>query len=183
MAPARRPAGRPVAQLYLGNLYSEGRGVPQDDSKAAKWYQRAAQRGSPGAAELSLSSMYRTGRVVPQDDAEAAKWARRAAEQGYCRAQIGLGFMYARGRGVPQDYVLAQMWFLLAGLCNYSAFSAAGRLTPDQLAEAQRLARELKLELEQQSNDRLAASPMPRVCLGGDATPLPDLYYWHLEIC
>ena len=39
--------GHAKAQFSLGLMYSEGRGVPQDDSEAVKWHRRAAQRGVP----------------------------------------------------------------------------------------------------------------------------------------
>ncbi len=57
--------------------------------------------------------------------------------------------MYFTGRGVPQDYVQARMWVnLAAAQGNEQARKAvdilAGKMTPHQLAEAQRLAREWK---------------------------------------
>jgi TPR repeat protein len=64
--------------------------------------------------------------------------------------------MYAKGEGVPQDYVQAHKWFNLAA----SRFPAsekenrdkavenrdriAAKMTPAQIAEAQKLAREWK---------------------------------------
>ncbi len=96
--------------------------------------------------------MYGNGQGVPQDDAEAARWYRKAAEQGLAKAQYRLGIMYYKGQGVPQDYVQAHMWFNLAaaGLPpgEYHDNAAEIRdlvaklMTPAQIAEAQRLARE-----------------------------------------
>ncbi len=93
----------------------------------------------------------RAGRGVPQDDVEAARWYRLAAEQGNARAQFNLGSMYEKGEGVPQDYVVAHMWLNLAGaqLAGEERDRAirgrdlvAQSMTPEQMAEAQRLARE-----------------------------------------
>jgi TPR repeat protein len=86
---------------------------------------------------------------VPQDYAEAVKWFRRAAEQGQAGAQYNLGLMYGNGDGVPQDHMLAHMWFNLAaaqGLvpAKENRDIAAKRMTSEQIAEAQRLAREWK---------------------------------------
>ena len=59
--------------------------------------------------------------------------------------------MYADGRGVPQDDVQAHMWFNLAAsrltgeqreIAVRGRDSVADRMTPDQLADAERLARE-----------------------------------------
>ena len=55
--------------------------------------------------------------------------------------------MYDKGGGVPRDDVLAYMWFNLAAAqgrenARRGRDRAARRMTPDQLAEAQRMARE-----------------------------------------
>jgi len=95
--------------------------------------------------------MYATGFGVPQDYTEAIRWYRLAAGQGFADAQYNLGLMYATGQGLPQDYVQAHMWFNLAasrltGEAREAAVGhrelAAGQLPPDDLSEAQRLARE-----------------------------------------
>jgi uncharacterized protein len=57
--------------------------------------------------------------------------------------------MYAKGQGVPQDYVSAHMWYSLAaaeGLTDAAKErdTVAAQMTPAQIAEAQRLAREWK---------------------------------------
>jgi uncharacterized protein len=77
------------------------------------------------------------------------KWFRKAADQGNALAQLSLGGMYANGRGVPQDYILAHMWYnLTAAQGDQDAIKnrdlIAGNMTPAQIAEAQRLAREWK---------------------------------------
>ena len=83
--------------------------------------------------------------------AEAVIWYRRAAEQGHASAQYNLGWMYANDRGVAQDDVTAYTWFSLAASgasgnlldpCVNLRDRAAERLTPDQLAEADRWVRE-----------------------------------------
>ena len=102
-------------------------------------------------AQYNLGIMYETGRGGPQDDAEAVRWYRLAGDQGNPSGQLNLGLMYATGRGVPQDYVQAYMWLSLsASRSSGEARDRAvnnrdityERLTPDQRAEAQRLARE-----------------------------------------
>jgi TPR repeat protein len=74
-----------------------------------------------------------------------------AAEQGVADAQYLVALMYSLGRGVLQDDVQAHMWFNLAasrsgGQLRESAVELrdlfASRMTPDQIAEAERLARE-----------------------------------------
>jgi uncharacterized protein len=80
---------------------------------------------------------------------EAATWYRRAADQGEPWAQTNLGVKYARGQGVPQDYVTAYMWFdLSAAQGDKDAVidrdAAARRMTPAQIADAQKRAQEWK---------------------------------------
>ena len=101
------------------------------------------------AAQYNLGLMYEQGKGVPQDYAEAVKWFRLAADQGHVTAQNNLGMMYRMGLGVPQDYVQANMWINLAVAQGYEGAFIAQKffeelMTPAQLAEAQRLAREWK---------------------------------------
>ena len=138
------------AQYNLGVMYQDGRGVPQDDTETVRWYQLAADQGFV-AARVNLGFMYQGGRGVPQDDTEAVRWYRLAANQGFAVAQYNLGVMYRNGRGVPQDDVAAHMWLDLAG-AQSSGYErdlyvklrddVAAGMTPEQIAEAQRLARE-----------------------------------------
>ena len=65
---------------------------------------------------------------------------RPLADQDNAVAQSYLGRMYEGGRGVPHDYVRAHMWFNLSAAQGKS--SIAKRMTPAQIAEAQKLARE-----------------------------------------
>jgi TPR repeat protein len=84
---------------------------------------------------------------VPQDDAEAFKWYRRAAERGYAQAQAKIGLRYADGQGVAQDYVQAHLWLYLAAasgdvIAARIRDTLLEKMTPDEIAEAQKLARE-----------------------------------------
>jgi uncharacterized protein len=102
-------------------------------------------------AQYTLGLMYAQGQGVPQDYKEAVKWFGRAAVRGVPQAQFELGMLYARGFGVPQDFVLAHAWINLAAAsaepadAHYYATerdALASVMTPEQLAIAQRLARE-----------------------------------------
>ncbi len=103
-----------------------------------------------------LATMYSTGVGVTLDFAEAAKWYRKAADQGDTDAQNQLGSMYGNGQGVPQDNVEAYRWFdIAASGDNASDVEAhdsavknretvAAKMTPDEIAEAQKLAKAFK---------------------------------------
>jgi uncharacterized protein len=97
--------------------------------------------------------MYESGQSVQQDYAEAGKWYRRAADQGSASAQWLLASMYEVGSGVPHDYVQAYMWCNLSAaqgfqLAKYRRAELERLMTPAQIAEAQKLAREWKPEPE-----------------------------------
>jgi TPR repeat protein len=138
--------GYALAQYNLGVMYEKGQGVSQDDKIAVKWYQLAAKQGNAGA-QFNLGVVYANGQGVAQDYKTAVKWYRLAAEQRHAFAQYNLGQMYDNGRGVPQDNVYAHMWGTLAAEqgdkrgAKFRDF-VAKKMTPAQIAEAQKLARE-----------------------------------------
>ena len=114
---------------------------PNDSNK------KAIEIYSALAARYMLAKIYLNGKGVTQDYKEAVKWYLLAAEQGSASAQYNLGVMYDNGEGVIQDYVRAHMWFNLVT----SKGSKKGRenrekatkiMTPAQIAEAQKMARE-----------------------------------------
>ena len=111
-----------------------------------KWFRKAAEQGDADA-QHNLGVMYGEGQGVPQDYAEALKWFRLAADQGEAIAQYNLGLMYGEGQGVPKDLVQAYKWFTLAGdpEAVKSRDVVTRLMTPAQIAEAQKLAREWKL--------------------------------------
>ena len=140
--------GDPTAQHHLAWLYLIGRGVPQDDEEAVRWFRKAAEQGDSDA-QTNLGSLYLLGDRVPQDYPEALKWFRAAAAHGHPVAQTKLGIMYEDGHGVPQDRVQAHMWFSLAAaegseLADAFRDALAKQMTRAQIAEAQKLTREWK---------------------------------------
>jgi TPR repeat protein len=156
LARPRAEQGDPRAQALLGQIYSRRRGALQDDTEAVRWLRLAADQGDASAL-FNLGLMSEEGRGVPQDHAEAARWYRLAAEQGYPQAQYNLGLFYLQGEGgTPQDNVSAHMWFNLAAarfpasdtrnrdVAVRSRDVVAGKMTAEQIAEAQRRAREWK---------------------------------------
>jgi TPR repeat protein len=140
-----------TVEALVGDVYYYGHGVQRDYVEAARLYRRAAAKGN-GMAQSNLGDIYFYGRGAPQDFAEAVKWWTRAAENNIAIAQLNLSVMYANGDGIRQDYVKAHMFANLA-----AAHLPAGEdretavknrdivsklMTPEQIAEAQRLARE-----------------------------------------
>ena len=110
----RAEAGDADAQDNLGLRYVNGRGVPQDDAEAVRWYRLAADQGF-ARAQFNLGVRYATGRGVPQDGIEAYKWLNLATTYTDASKQEE----YAEVRD-----------------------DAAERLTRQQRAEGQKLSRE-----------------------------------------
>ena len=130
-----------------------------DYAAAYRGFRVHAEQGG-AAAQFNLGLMYHHGQGVPQDYAEAMTWFRRAADQGRADAQYSLGLMYHKREGVPQDFVQAHMWLNLAAsrlTASEKDFrqavqrlrdEVASRMTPADLALAQRLAREWRPKTE-----------------------------------
>ena len=98
-------------------------------------------------AQHWLADAYQFGTGVVKNFVESAKWTRLAAQQDHASAQNNLGFMYHSGKGVLQNYVKAHSWYNLSA-ANGAATAAenrdgvAKRMTPQQIADAQKLARD-----------------------------------------
>ncbi len=138
--------GNADAQYKVGLSYSNGTGVATNAAEGLKWYRKAAEQGNAPAQNM-VAAIYDMGLGVPQDYVEAVKWSRKAADQGSADAQAALGYMYSLGEGVPQDYVEAYKWDNLAAAKGNTAAitnrnSLLSVMTPDQIAQAQRLSRE-----------------------------------------
>jgi TPR repeat protein len=141
------------AQAMLGLLYYHGQGVQQDFAAAATWLHKAADQDD-ATAQSHLGVMFFEGQGVPQDKTQAMKWFRRAADLGDAEAQFNLGLSYAKGEGGEPDNVRAHMWFNLAAAHFPTSDTSdrnaaakerdrvAAKMTPQQIAEALRLARE-----------------------------------------
>lgn len=70
------------AQVRLGDMYKVGvDGVPENDSLAASWYRKAAERGDANAS-FNLAGMYWEGEGVPRDAVKGYAWHLVSASQG-----------------------------------------------------------------------------------------------------
>jgi len=152
---AKAESGDAFSQLYLGLMYQSGEGVTQDYEQAVYWYSKSAEQGD-GNAQFNLALLYESGEGVKRDYEQAVYWYSKSAEQGYSsEAQNYLGEMYRDGRGVTQNYVQAHKWFNIAFVDEDLRLAKTGyvsarenidniekEMSKEQIAEAQRLARE-----------------------------------------
>ena len=105
--------------------------------------------------QFVLGMMYANGRGVPQDYTTARGWYEKAAVQGHAMAQYNLGALYFNGQGVPQNNVKTYMLWSLAAVRFVGDLQkqaaeyrdkVASRMTPNQIAEAQRLAQQCQAQ-------------------------------------
>ena len=66
------------AQLILGLMYANGRGVLKDDAEAVRWYRLAAEQGD-AMGQYALGFMYDYGEGLPDDYVLAYAWYNLAA--------------------------------------------------------------------------------------------------------
>ena len=130
--------------------------VAQDDKPLSDYTKALIEKAEGGDAEAQcdLGTMYGNGTGVLKDDKEAVKWYRKAADQGVAIAQYNLALMYDNGRGVLKDYVAAYAWYSLSAFNGVEVGKEARdelakRMTPEQIAEAQELSKELLKQIEE----------------------------------
>lgn len=144
-------AGDVTVQNQIAAMYYTGQGVPQDFEKAAEWFGKAANGGSP-EGQYCLGKLYYHGQGVPQDFAAAAKWLTEAGLAGKGGAQYLLSILYLYGKGVSKNPVKAYFWAIVAaGSEDIAADDKAAAsallaqiqalLTPKQIESIQNMAR------------------------------------------
>lgn len=145
-APSNGPANYEPSQDLWAAFEAHEKG---DFATAARLARSAAENGD-SAAQQFLGALYQSGQGVKKDPREAAKWFWLAAEHGWSEAMNNLGKAFETGRGVARDPVQALKWYLLASrrpnedslLVERNIQSVSANMTPEQLAEAGKLARQ-----------------------------------------
>ncbi len=117
-----------------------------DYSTTFTLFMKLAEQGD-ATAQFNLALMYDSEQGAIHDYKQAFNWYKKAAEQGDVKAQVNLGEMYKNGQGVTQDYIEALKWFNISS-ANGKSISITHinyitkKMTQEQIAEAQKLARE-----------------------------------------
>ncbi len=147
-APGEVPAAAPVAEAAPVDAVAPVAEAAAVDAVAPVAEAAAVDAAEPIVASVASAESGQMATTAPAPFRPIAE-LQPLAEQGDASAQDSLGTAYVKGDGVPQDYVLAHMWFnLAAALGNEAARESrdavAKVMTPDQIAEAQRLARQWK---------------------------------------
>ncbi len=102
--------GDAAAQYEVAVRYAEGRGVPQNLTDAAEWFERAAKQGL-APAQFRLGGLYEKGLGVKKDLETARRLYLAAGEAGNGKALHNLAVLYAEGVDGRPDYQTAAKWF------------------------------------------------------------------------
>lgn len=164
----RANAGEADAQYWLGQVYYQGKGVPQDFTAAMDWFRKAARQGHD-YGQYWMGRMYEDGSGVAPNYANAAFWYVKACDQNVTLACFHLGGLYERGgAGLPRDLVQAYEAYELGVMAipsNSYVFddvvaardAVAARLTPAQLSTATQW-----LQVRKPGYDGPARPPVPK---------------------
>ncbi len=155
------------AQLLMGFLHFHGKGVEQSDDIASRYYYAAANNGEAAAVErlIKLSErgsaealtyaglLYKDGIGVGTDAPKAAQLVLGGAEKNFGLAQYMISHAYGSGQGFEQDYLKAHMWANLAAANEHEGATKrrdvwSQLMTPEQIADAQDMAREWTAKFE-----------------------------------
>jgi TPR repeat protein len=112
--------GSAMAYFKLGNCYSYGEGVKEDDNKAIMYYTKAAKAGIP-EAEYEMSQIY----YDHENYKETMKWLLLAANQGFAEAQYDLSSAYHDGEGTEMDPAKSAEWLKKAAAQKFDETSIA----------------------------------------------------------
>lgn len=101
--------GNAIAARRLGRIYSNGKGVSENNQAAIKWYNIAVAKGDR-IAQNNLGSIYYNGEGVAKDYSKAMDLFKKAYAQGNGFAARNLAVMYESGNGVTKNLTTAFEW-------------------------------------------------------------------------
>ncbi len=175
---------RGMAAAILDTIQSAGFCGDGDNAKRASIVRALAERGDARAQFIVGIHYFNDAHVSPDaigpNKLEGLKWFRRAAAQGNTDAPDQLSSILYFGDGVPHDYVEALKWTTLLILRNkdksyaWLRDSLASKMTPEQIADAQRLASQWRPMPERDTRER-SSTPKPPQSI----TPKPPWWqFW-----
>lgn len=101
----------------IAQLYQTGKDLPLDMKEAAKYYKKAADKGSPSAM-YEYTTMLRNGSGVNENLNLAAKYFKMSAERGNIHSMNSYGLMSLTGE-IDCDKVEAAQYLLNAAKSGY----------------------------------------------------------------
>lgn len=121
------------AQVMLGQILLDGRGIQADPALARQWFEIAA-KGGDAMAHNMLGRCLEHGRGGPANASDAARHYRLAADAGLDWGLYNLANLLATGRGVPRDADEAfALYRRAADLGHAKSMNLVGRFYEDGL--------------------------------------------------
>ncbi|WHO37648.1 tetratricopeptide repeat protein [Sphingobium sp. AP49] len=112
-------AGHGEAQLLVGQLCLDGKGLAQDPVAALRWFGRAAQGGNAMAMNM-VGRCCDHGWGTAIDKGLAAQWYEAAASHELDWGLYNLATLHALGEGVPQNRATALTLFQRAAAMGHA---------------------------------------------------------------
>jgi len=94
--------GEPAALFEIGKRYTDAIGVEKDLSEAAKWYEKAADRGF-APAQYIIGNFNEKGFGVDKSPQKAAEWYEKAARGGNIIAMHNLAVLNATPQAISPE--------------------------------------------------------------------------------
>lgn len=121
------------AYLELGKIYYEGKDVPKDYLKAAKFFNASYHLGNVNGA-YHLGLFYANDKNSMFDSKKALSLFLELARKGHAASQNKVGMFFASGTVVETDYKEAVKWFedsskqgFIDAQCNLAYMYATGQ--------------------------------------------------------
>lgn len=101
--------GSALSMVYLGDLYTNGRGGERDIERGWQWYQKAADKGSIEASYRLAVARWNYGYYESSVEEFIS-----LVKRGFSPAMCCLGSIFSSGVGVPRDEQKAVVFFNMA---------------------------------------------------------------------
>lgn len=115
--------GDATAYYYLGKMYAQGLGVPQDEAMAVEFYKKAERAYNIDAAyELSKILMKQAKKASDPEFETGFRYLKRAAYAGQADALYDLGEMFSKEGGmVEQNFQNSFGYYMMSALRGHAA--------------------------------------------------------------
>jgi len=94
----------------IAGMYEKGVDLPQDATRAAHWWLKAARAGDADA-EASVGLLLLEGKAAPQDLTQGREWCKKSVKEGSGRGEYCMGYIYRHGLGETRDAKKAKHWY------------------------------------------------------------------------
>lgn len=106
------------AEYYLGIMYLNGLGMPEDNTQGAIWLQRSALHNDT-EAQFKLGRLFIAGQKVELNIDQGIRWLLSAASNQHAGAQFNLGLLHQQGKVPLSSDLMAVYEQSISEVSNY----------------------------------------------------------------